>query len=116
MPVNRTQTSKDKLICATIDTRNRLYEPAALRMARSSSSSFVSKRRSSDKPLISVYVPTYNRGELLVERPIPSVLNQTYKNFEFLIIGDCCDDATEELVSKIDDPRIHFHNLSTLVI
>jgi len=111
MPVNRAQTLIDKVFCEIIHTRNLLYEPTALRVARSSWSSSASSHKRPTEPLITVYVPTYNRGELLVERPIPSVLNQTYKNFEFLIIGDCCNDTTEELVSTIDDSRIHFHNL-----
>ena len=38
-------------------------------------------------PLISIICPTYNRCELLVERAIKSVLNQTYENFELLIIN-----------------------------
>ena len=104
------QSFIDKLICAIVNTHYRLYEPVALLTARAISRRFADRERD-EEPLISVYVPTYNRGELLVERPVPSVLNQTYKNFEFLIIGDCCDDSTEELVSKIDDPRIKFYNL-----
>jgi len=60
---------------------------------------------------VSVCVPTYNRAEMLLERAIPSVLNQTYKNFELIIIGDHCTDNTEELVSKINDPRIRFYNI-----
>jgi len=64
-----------------------------------------------EKPLISVYCPTYNRGEILIERAVKSVLSQTYKNFEFLIIGDCCNDNTEELLSKIKDDRIKFYNI-----
>ena len=39
------------------------------------------------------------------------MLEQTYKNFEFIIIGDHCTDNTEELISKIDDPRIRFYNI-----
>lgn len=62
-------------------------------------------------PLISVYVPTYNRSDLLVERAIKSVLAQTYKNFEFIIIGDCCTDNTEQMIKEINDPRIKFYNL-----
>jgi glycosyltransferase involved in cell wall biosynthesis len=63
-----------------------------------------------DNPLISVYVPTYNRAELLMERAISSVLKQTYKNFEFIIIGDHCTDKTESYVRSISDKRISFYN------
>ncbi|MDD5597294.1 MAG: glycosyltransferase family 2 protein [Victivallaceae bacterium] len=62
-------------------------------------------------PLISVYVPTYNRADILMQRAVPSVLVQSYKNFELIIIGDCCTDKTEEYVNHIDDPRIRFYNI-----
>ena len=55
-----------------------------------------------DNPLVSVYVPTYNRSELLLDRAVKSVLAQTYSNFEFIIIGDSCTDNTEHLVKQID--------------
>ncbi len=66
----------------------------------------------SDDPLISVIIPTYNRSKLLTERAIPSVLSQTYRNFELIIIGDCCTDDTEKRVGEFNDKRIKFHNLS----
>jgi glycosyltransferase involved in cell wall biosynthesis len=62
-------------------------------------------------PLVSVIVPTYNRGSLLTERVIPSVLAQSYKNFELIVVGDHCTDDTEHLVRKIDDSRVRFVNL-----
>ena len=64
-----------------------------------------------ENPLVSVIIPTWNRGPLLVERTLPSIFSQTYENFEIVIVGDCCTDNTDELLSKIDDPRIHFLNL-----
>jgi glycosyltransferase involved in cell wall biosynthesis len=64
-------------------------------------------------PLISVYVPTYNRGSILVERAVKSILSQTYKNFELIIIGDCCTDNTTELVESIKDSRIRYYNIPT---
>ncbi len=63
-------------------------------------------------PLVTVVVPTYNRAGLLVERCIPSILSQTYDNFELIIVGDCCTDQTEELVAQIKDPRLKFYNLT----
>jgi glycosyltransferase involved in cell wall biosynthesis len=66
---------------------------------------------SEKEPLISVTIPTYNRGQLLVERTLPSVLSQTYENFEVVIIGDHCTDNTGELIAKIKDPRVRFYNL-----
>jgi len=66
---------------------------------------------SMDRPLISVYTPTYNRGELLIERAVTSVLAQTYTNFEYIIVGDGCTDLTESLIKQINDPRIIFYNM-----
>jgi Glycosyl transferase family 2 len=64
------------------------------------------------KPLVSVITPTYNRSKILTERTIPSVLRQTYQNFEMIIVGDNCTDDTETLVRKFNDSRIKFYNLS----
>lgn len=87
------------------------FEPVALKMARKKyEKDYVVEE---ENPLISVYIPTYNRGELLLQRSVPSVLSQTYKNFELIIIGDHCTDNTENLVSSIKDPRIRFYNLPT---
>lgn len=68
-----------------------------------------------DRPLVSVLIPTYTNSKLLVERALPSVLRQTYENFEIVIVGDAC---AEEHVQRIKfwmeakgDPRIRFHNL-----
>lgn len=63
------------------------------------------------EPLVSVCIATYNRARLLTERSIPSVLSQTYPNFELIVVGDGCTDETEKLVAKIDDPRLKFVNL-----
>lgn len=68
-------------------------------------------KKASNRPLISIYTPTYNRSELLINRAVKSVLKQTYDNFEYIIIGDCCSDNTAEMLEKIDDPRIQFLNI-----
>jgi len=56
-------------------------------------------------PLISVVIPTFNRAQLL-GRAIRSVLEQTYENFELIVISDACTDNTCEVVRGFDDPRI----------
>jgi cellulose synthase/poly-beta-1,6-N-acetylglucosamine synthase-like glycosyltransferase len=61
--------------------------------------------------LISVLIPTYNRANLLVERSIPSVLNQTHKNLELIVVGDHCTDDTEQKIRRINDNRLKFYNL-----
>lgn len=63
------------------------------------------------RPLVSVTVVTYNRARLLTERCLPSLLNQTYRGLEIIVVGDCCTDETEELVGRINDPRLKFYNL-----
>ncbi|MGA7987263.1 MAG: glycosyltransferase [Candidatus Dormiibacterota bacterium] len=63
------------------------------------------------EPLISVRVATYNRGDVLFERTIPSVLAQTYRKFEVIIVGDGCNDNTAARVERLGDPRIGFVNM-----
>lgn len=60
---------------------------------------------------VSVIIPTYNRSET-IERAINSVLNQTYQNFEILIIDDASVDDTSKVVGSIEDERIRYHKLS----
>jgi glycosyltransferase involved in cell wall biosynthesis len=64
-----------------------------------------------ENPLITVTIATYNRGRLLLERAIASLLKQTYTNFEVVIVGDHCTDDTEHLLTKLNDPRIRWVNL-----
>jgi glycosyltransferase involved in cell wall biosynthesis len=66
---------------------------------------------STAEPLISVIIPTYNRSRLLTERAIPSILAQSHKSFELIVVGDHCTDDTERLLKKIDDNRVKFVNL-----
>ncbi|HFU2807137.1 TPA: glycosyltransferase [Campylobacter coli] len=62
-----------------------------------------------ENPLISVVMPCYNRQEYVVDA-IESILNQTYTNFEFIIIDDCSTDNTYEIIKKYaeTDKRIIF--------
>ena len=63
------------------------------------------------EPLISIIIPTYNRAVLLQET-LNSILNQTYHNFEIIIISDASPDNTNEVIKKFDDNRIIFHELA----
>lgn len=60
-------------------------------------------------PLVTVYIPTYNRVELL-KRAVDSVRNQTYKNLEIIIVDDCSKDGTHEYLEEIkkQDSRIRY--------
>ena len=63
-------------------------------------------------PLVSIILPTFNRCEMLKKRSIPSVLDQTYKNFELIIISDGSTDDTSKIVSEFKDKRIKFFEIT----
>jgi len=56
-------------------------------------------------PTISIVIPVYN-GEKTIIDTIESVLNQTLKDFELIIINDGSEDATLDIISSIQDLRI----------
>lgn len=64
-------------------------------------------------PLVSICVATYNRGQLLIDRSVKSLVNQTYRNIEVIVVGDGCTDNTSELMAKVGDPRVKYVNLPT---
>ncbi len=66
---------------------------------------------SEPEPLISVVIPTYDNYASLRERSIPSVLAQTYQNFEIVVVGDAAPDDARRAVEGFGDPRITFFNL-----
>jgi glycosyltransferase involved in cell wall biosynthesis len=63
------------------------------------------------EPLISITTPTYNRARILVDSTLPAVLSQTYRNFEWIIVGDHCTDETADLLARVGDGRVRFANL-----
>ena len=58
-------------------------------------------------PLVSVLMAVYN-GEKFLREAIDSILNQTYTNFEFLIVNDGSVDLTEEIILSYSDSRIRY--------
>ena len=60
--------------------------------------------------LVSIIMPTYNCAKFINET-IKSVLNQTYENWELVIVDDCSNDNTEEVVASFNDKRIKYNRL-----
>lgn len=60
-----------------------------------------------NKPFFTVVIPTHNRSNLL-KRAVVSVLNQTFDDFELIIVDDHSTDNTSSVVSSFSDPRIQY--------
>lgn len=58
-----------------------------------------------DIGLISIVMAAYNASKT-IEKAIRSVINQTYRNWELLVVNDCSMDNTVEVVKEFSDPRI----------
>lgn len=58
-------------------------------------------------PKVSVIIPTYNRANSIT-RTIKSVLDQTYQNFEIVVVNDSPNDETEKVVRNLNDNRIKY--------
>jgi glycosyltransferase involved in cell wall biosynthesis len=58
-------------------------------------------------PLISVVIPTYNQGSFIGDT-IRSVLNQSVRDFEIVVVDNYSTDDTESVVRGFDDPRLRY--------
>ena len=56
---------------------------------------------------ISVIIPCFNHG-LYINEAINSVINQSYSNWEIIVINDGSTDKSEEKALKFKDTRIHY--------
>ncbi len=56
-------------------------------------------------PVVSIVMSTYNR-ENMVKEAIESILNQSFTDFEFIIVNDASEDNTEETIKSYSDNRI----------
>lgn len=57
--------------------------------------------------LVSIIMPSYNTANF-ISKTIKSVLEQTYENWELLIVDDCSTDDTDKIVFKYTDKRITY--------
>ncbi len=61
----------------------------------------------SSKPLISIIIPTYNHSTYLA-RALQSIHDQTYRNWEVIIVDNHSTDDTFDVVKKFGDPRVSY--------
>jgi glycosyltransferase involved in cell wall biosynthesis len=69
-----------------------------------------------EEPLVSVVTPVYN-GENFLAECIESVLGQTYRNFEYIIVNNCSEDRSLDIARDYEkkDPRIQVHTNKSFV-
>ena len=64
------------------------------------------------EPLVSIIVPSYNH-EKFIGDAIESLLNQTYKNFEIIVVDDGSDDESLKIIKKFEDKNNFFYSSQT---
>lgn len=65
-----------------------------------------------NRVFVSVVIPSFNR-EQTIKRAIESVLHQTYDYLEVIVVDDCSNDNTEQVVKSINDSRVRYIKLET---
>ena len=65
-----------------------------------------------DSPRVTVIIATYSRADLL-PRAVDSVLSQTFRDLELIIVDDCSTDDTPEVVAGFEGPRVCSFRLLT---
>ena len=62
-----------------------------------------------DSPLVSIVIPTYNHAPML-QRALATVIEQTYQNWNAIVVNNYSTDNTLEVVASFNDPRIQCVN------
>jgi glycosyltransferase involved in cell wall biosynthesis len=88
----------DKCITKEAPGKNNIIEVPAIESK---------KYPASNKKTVSICIPTYNRKEYLKET-IDSILAQTYKDFEIVIVDDGSTDGTEDMIKELDFPVTYY--------
>lgn len=57
--------------------------------------------------LVSIIMPSYNTANYIGDT-VQSVINQSYQNWELIIVDDCSTDNTDSIIELIQDPRIKY--------
>lgn len=60
-----------------------------------------------DSPFFSIIIPTYNRAKF-IQKTIESVLNQTFKDFELIVVDNKSTDTTKQIILSFHDARLIF--------
>lgn len=58
-------------------------------------------------PFVSIVIPTYNHANY-IDKSLNSIINQTFKNWEAIVIDNHSTDGTEKILRKYTDPRIRY--------
>jgi glycosyltransferase involved in cell wall biosynthesis len=62
----------------------------------------------SERPLVTIGIPTYNRADSYLPQALGSAVGQTYPNVEIVVSDNCSSDRTEEVVKGFDHPGIRY--------
>ncbi len=83
---------------------HRIYFPKSIPIGKAYSK-WLARQQS---PLVSVIIPNYNHADYLQDR-IDSILNQTFQNFELIILDDCSQDNSRDVILKYKDHPLVSH-------
>lgn len=84
----------------------RTYQPSFLKLLGSSSRSEAKTAAKDVQPFVSVIIPTFNRPDFLQES-IRSVLDQTYRNLEIIVVNDAGEDVND-IIEALGDKRVKY--------